>query len=213
MTTKQRETARRLLDEHGSTFAADAGITLRDEPAPLWQLLVLAQLLSTRISSDIAVATARELWQAGWRTPQHLREGTWQQRVNALGRGGYRRYDESTATRLDDNARLLATRWNDDLRQLRDEADSEPRGIAKLLQEFTGIGPTGADIFLREVQAVWPGSRPYTDKLVLDGARIVGLPTNADDLAELVAGDDMAALAAALVRVARKPSLVDRGDQ
>ncbi|HEU4515205.1 MAG TPA: endonuclease, partial [Nocardioidaceae bacterium] len=57
-----------LLEEHGQTYAAEAGIDLDDEPAALFQLLVLTQLFSTRISADIAVAAARELFEAGWRT-------------------------------------------------------------------------------------------------------------------------------------------------
>lgn len=205
---EQRELARRLVNEHGRTFAAEASITLRDKPAPLWQLLVLSLLLSTRISSDIALGTAQELFSTGWRTPQRLRQSTWQQRVDALGRGGYRRYDESTATRLDEAAALLITRWKGDMRKLRDEADGDPARISTLVQEFTGIGPTGAGIFLREVQQVWPEVRPFTDKLVLKGARAAGLPEGAKELGELVAGNDVANLAAALVRVARDPGIL-----
>lgn len=37
-----------LLDEHGTTYAQQAGIDLADRPAPLFQLLVLANLLSAR---------------------------------------------------------------------------------------------------------------------------------------------------------------------
>lgn len=206
---RQGQLARRLVDEHGHTFAAEAAITLRDKPAPLWQLLVLSLLLSTRISSDIALSTARELFATGWRTPQHLRQSTWQQRVDALGRGGYRRYDESTATRLDDAAALLLTRWDGDLRRLREEADGDPARISKLLQAFTGIGPTGASIFLREAQQVWPELRPFTDKLVLKGAAAAGLPEDPHGLGELIAGDDFANLAAALVRVARDPDILN----
>lgn len=206
--THQREIAQQLIARHGTTFVADAGITLKDTPAPLWQLLVLALLLSTRISSDIAVATARELKEAGWTTPEHLRDSTWQQRVDALGRGGYRRYDESTATRLDDNAALLLERWHGDLRALRDEAEGDADRIARLLQEFEGIGPTGAAIFLREVQAVWPSVRPVADDLVTKGATAAGLPTDADALAALVDGDELASLCSALVRVARDPDLL-----
>lgn len=206
MTSEQR-TVQRLLTNHGTTFAAEAGITLRDKPAPLWQLLVLSLLLSTRISSGIALATARELFTAGWRTPQRLRDSTWQERVDALGRGGYRRYDESTATRLDDNAALLLERWDGDLRRLRD--GSTTGALSQTLQEFEGIGPTGADIFLREVQAVWPDVRPRADKLVLKGARAAGLPEDTTELAALVGGDQLANLAAALVRVARDPRLLD----
>ena len=201
------DTVRTLLHRHGETFAAEAGITLRDEPAPLWQLLVLAQLLSTRIRSEIAVDTARELWKAGWTTPPHLRSSTWQQRVDALGRGGYRRYDFSTSTRLGKNAALVQERWHDDLRELRDEAGGESKRVLRLLQEFDGIGPTGAGIFLREAQGVWPQVRPFADKLVLAGARAAGLPQDAEALGEL-AGERMPRLAAALVRVARDPQLV-----
>lgn len=206
---EHEELARRLVDEDGQTFAAAAGITLRDKPAPLWQLLVLSLLLSARISSDIALTTARELFSTGWRTPQHLRQSTWQQRVDVLGHGGYRRYDESTATRLDDAAALLLTRWDGDLRRLREEADGDPVRISKLLQEFTGIGPTGASIFLREAQQVWPELRPFTDKLVLKGAAAAGLSEDPHKLGELVVGDEFANLAAALVRVARDPDILD----
>lgn len=202
-----RDLACHLVDEHGRTFAAEAAITLRDKPAPLWQLLVLSLLLSTRISSDIAISTARELFSTGWRTPQRLRESTWQQRVDALGRGGYRRYDESTATRLDEAAVLLIDRWNGDLRRLREEAEADAARISKLLQEFPGIGPTGASIFLREAQKVWPEVRPYTDKLTIRGARTSGLPESSEGLADLVTGNDFANLAAALVKVARDPAL------
>ncbi|WP_025778826.1 endonuclease [Brevibacterium sp. VCM10] len=203
----QRDRAGRLIDVHGRTFAAEAGITLRDKPAPLWQLLVLSLLLSTRISSDIALASARELFSAKWRTPRRLRASSWQQRVDALGRGGYRRYDESTATRLAEAADLLIDRWDGDLRKLRDEAEGQPRRISGLLQEFTGIGPTGASIFLREAQQVWPSVRPAFDTLVRKGARTAGLPEQDEKLAALVDDDDLAGLAAALVRLARDPDL------
>lgn len=169
MSQTQQQIAARLMRDHGSTFASEAGIQLADEPGPLWQLLILAQLLSTRISSDTALATARGLWAEGWTTPAALRRSTWNQRVAALGRGGYRRYDFSTATRLDANATMINSRWGDDLRRLRDESGS-PAKISKQLQAFDGIGPLGASIFLRDVQAVWPSVRPYADKLVAKGA-------------------------------------------
>lgn len=188
-----------LLDRHGRTFADEAGITLRDKPAPLFQLLVLTQLLSVRIKADIAVAAARELFRS-WRMPSALRESTWQQRVDALGRAHYKRYDEGTATNLGRAAELIQDRWQDDLRRMRDEAGSDVAALNKLITEFPRIGPTGADIFCREVQAVWPGVRPYFDRRALDGAKKAGLPADPDKLAGLVEGSDVARLAAALVR-------------
>ncbi|GAA1486297.1 endonuclease [Brachybacterium fresconis] len=199
MNRSHRQLATAVLEAHGTTYAAQAGITLRDKPSPLYRLLVLATLLSTRIDADIAVAAARELSAAGFRTPQKMDEATWQQRVDALGRGHYRRYDESTASRLGDGARLLLDTYRGDLRALRDSADG-PGDVRKLLQDFPGIGPTGASIFAREVQGVWPDLAPSYDRKALDGARRLGLPQDPDELDALVDPEDRARLAAALVR-------------
>jgi endonuclease III len=193
-----------LLDRYGHTYAEDAGIRLADKPAPLYQLLVLATLLSARITADIAVQAARELFAAGYTTPKAMREASWQDRVDALGRGHYRRYDERTATMLGDGAVLLGERWRGDLRRLRDEADGQATRIRTLLQEFPGIGPSGADIFLREVQAVWPSVAPYLDDRVIAAARKLGLPADPGQLARLAGSDqDVARLGAALIRVSR----------
>jgi hypothetical protein len=191
---------RELLAEYGTTYAEEAGITLRDKPAPLYRLLVLTVLLAGRIKADIAVGTARELFRAGWRTPQALLDSTWQQRVDALGRGHYTRYDESTATYLADGARLLVEKYRGDLRRLRGEADKDPKAIRELLTEFPRIGPTGAEIFCREAQSVWPELRPSFDRKALAAARDAGLPDEAEALAKLVPADELSRLAAALVR-------------
>ncbi|MBF8186455.1 hypothetical protein ITP53_12030 [Nonomuraea sp. K274] len=199
-----------LLDRYGRTFAGEAGIKLSDHPKPLYQLLVLAMLLSARISAEVAVAAAKELFAAGYSTPKAMREASWQDRVDALGRGHYRRYDERTATMLGDGADLLIDRWKGDLRKLRDEAKGDDRRVAALLMEFPGIGPTGADIFLREAQAVWPQVAPHLDQRVLDGAGKLGLPRQARPLASLAhSNDELARLSAALVRVSRSKRTVD----
>jgi endonuclease III len=191
-----------LLDRCGRLYADDADIRLADRPGPLYQLLVLSTLLSARISSDVAVAAARELFAAGYRSPKAMSEAGWQDRVDALGRGHYRRYDERTATLLGDGAELLSNRWHGDLRRLRDEAGGDSRDITSLLTEFPGVGPAGASIFLREVQGVWPTVAPYVDAVMTSGARRVGLPTDRESLTRLLADSgQQARLAAALVRV------------
>lgn len=193
--------ARVLLDRQGRTYAEEAGIRLADRPGPLYQLLVLTTLLSTRIRAGVALAAARELFAAGYRTPEAMAAASWQDRVDALGRGHYRRYDERTATMLDRSARLCLDRWHGDLRRLHKEADGERNVLRRLVDEFPGIGPTGADIFLREVQAVWPDVRPYADRRTLNGAKRLGLPANPQGLAGLVREGDFGRLASALVRV------------
>jgi endonuclease III len=197
----ERALVRTLLDRHGRLYAEDAGIQLADRPAPLYQLLVLTTLLSTRIRASVAVAAARELFAAGCRTPQGMEAASWQDRVDALGRGHYRRYDERTATMLGAGARLCLERWRGDLRRLHQESGGEPAALRRRLTEFPGIGPTGADIFLREAQAVWGDVRPYTDRRMVAGARRLGLPASPQTLAGLVPGPDFPRLASALVRV------------
>ena len=203
-----------LLKRFGRTYAEDAGIRLADQPAPLYQLLVLATLISARISADIAVAAARELFAAGYRTPRAMLAASWQDRVDALGRGHYKRYDERTAAMLGDGAALVLERWHGDLRRLRDEAGGDPGRIAALLQEFPGIGPAGASIFLREVQAVWPSVAPYVDDRVRAGARELGLPGDPEALAQRAgSARDLARLAAALVRVTLSKTAADEVKQ
>ncbi|CAM5582080.1 endonuclease [Streptomyces violaceorubidus] len=132
-----------------------------------------------------------------------MADATWQERVDALGRGGYRRYDERTATQLGKAAELLIERWGGDLRRLRDEADGDVSQVRRLLQEFPGVGPTGADIFLREVQLVWPQAGPRLDRKALQGAERLGLPGDRDRLLSLAGKEtEPAVLAAALVRAA-----------
>jgi hypothetical protein len=206
----ERTILRTLLDRAGTTYAEQAGIRLQDRPAPLYRLLVLSVLLSTRIKADIAVAAARSLADAGMGTPAKMRAASWQERVDALGRASYKRYDESTATALGEGAELLHREYRDDLRRLRDRADGDPGRIRDALTEFPRLGPVGADIFCREAQDVWPSLRPAIDGKALDGARRVGLPTDVDELASLAPGSQLAPLAAALVRVALDKSLADQ---
>jgi hypothetical protein len=196
----------RLLSTCGRTYAAQAGIRLADKPSPLYRLLVLSVLLSTRIRADLAVAAARELHRAGGGTPRGMLTASWQDRVDALGRAHYVRYDESTATALGEGAGLLQDRYRGDLRRMRAAAGGDVSRLERLLREVPRLGPTGAAIFCRETQAVWPELRPYLDRKALDGARRVGLPDDPAWLAAQVSDDDLATLAAALVRVA-----LDRG--
>lgn len=193
---------RELLARHGRLYAEDAGIRLADRPGPLYQLLVLATLLSAPVQAGVAVAAARELFSAGYRSPRAMSGASWQDRVDALGRGHYRRYDERTATMLGDGAEMLAGKWHGDLRRLRDDAGGEVAAVTARLTEFPGLGAAGASIFLREVQGTWPGVAPYVDAKMTSGAHRVRLASGRESLSRLLAGSGQPArLAAALVRV------------
>jgi endonuclease III len=210
---ERREILDRLLARHGRTYADEIGIRTRSAgPDELFQLLVAALLLSARISADIAVASARELCTAGYGSPRAMSEASWQDRVDALGRGGYRRYDERTATQLGEAAALVVGRYDGDLDGLRRDAGGDPEAIRRRLQEVKGIGPTGADIFCRDAQTAWSELRPFVDAAALDVADELGLPTTPQGLAELQGDDDLALVASALVR-ARDLDVVRDGDE
>ncbi|MGY0489551.1 endonuclease [Streptomyces sp. WG-D5] len=207
--TDDKKLMRTLLDREGTTYAAEAGIRLKNTPQPLYRTLVLASLLSARVRASIAVTTSRALYDAGLRTPRAMADATWQQRVDALGEGGYRRYDERTATQLGDGARLLLDNWGGDLRRMRERADGDVGTLRSLLREAPGLGPTGADIFLREVQDVWPEYAPFLDTKTLQGAKRLGLPQNPTTLTRLAGDTPRAELSAALVRAALDKRVVE----
>lgn len=190
-TKRQRALARALLDHGGQTYAKEAGITLEDKPAALYRLHVLSLLMSAPISGEIALRSAREIFKAGYTTPRKMRDATWQQRIDAMVKGGYRRYDESTSTTLGEGAEFLLERYGGDLRRMASAAGGDVTRLRSLLKEVKGIGNVGADLFLREAQGVWPMVRPYVDKQAIKGAQKLGLPEDPQDLAELVGEDDL----------------------
>ncbi|MEU6464329.1 endonuclease [Streptomyces sp. NPDC046976] len=199
---RDERVVRELVSGYGRTCAEEAGIRLADTPQPLYRLLVLSLLLSARIRASAAVAAARALHEDRLDTPRRMADADWQQRVDALGRGGYRRYDERTATQLGDGAELLGERWGGDLRRLHEEAGGDTGELKRLLQEEPGVGPAGADIFLREAQRVWPEVGPCLDGKALDGAGRLGLPKDPEKLTRPAGDTEPAVPAAALVRAA-----------
>ena len=194
------DVVRALLAEHGRTFADDVGIDLAaDDGDSIFSLLVAAILFSSRISHALAADAARALFAEGWTSPKALRDAGWEARTKVLNASGYARYDESTSRMLGDTCEIALDRYDGDLRRLRSQADGDAGTLKRLVKEFKGIGDVGADIFLREVQAVWTEFAPYVDDRTADAADALGLPRSADKLADLT-GKDFPRLVAALVR-------------
>jgi endonuclease III len=201
------EIVRRLQDEAGQTYAEEAGVRLADTPMPLFQLLVLCMLASKPIDATVAMRAGRELFSAGLRTPDAVLDADRKTMIDAFGRAGYARYDESSATRLVEMAQTVRDEFGGDLRRLADDRD--PDVVRRKLKRFKGIGDTGADIFLREVQDTWTWVRPYFDERAIATASRLGLPDDPATLGQL-APDGTAVLAAALVRAALDDELFDR---
>jgi endonuclease III len=192
---------RRLLKVAGTTYAAEAGVALHNKPMPLFQLLVLCMLASKPIDAETAMRAGRELFTAGLRTPRAVLASDRRTMIGAFGRAHYVRYDESSATRLTEIAEHVRDEYSGDLRKLGERSKWDVGEAKRMLKQFKGIGDTGADIYLREVQDVWTWARPYFDERAAGAAKELGLPTAANTLGSLAPRSN-ARLAAALVRVA-----------
>ena len=192
-----------LLHDAGRTFADEAGIELTNEPAPLYRLLVLSTLLSRRVQSKLGTRACRELLDAGMGTPERMRDADWETRVRTLGRANYTG-TEQTATALGDGAVLRARRVGrrpaphaGGRRRRRREArgvphrraPSRPRGRRHLHAR----GPGRVARVPAPPRPQGPGGREEAGATAGSAAK----------LAEQVSGDDVARLAAALVRADR----------
>ena len=189
------------MDKYGNSFAQEVNISIeKNTPAPLFQLLVSSMLFSARIGSDIAEDAARNLFKKGWTTPTKMLNTTWSQRVKVLNEAHYTRYQEKTATFLEDIAQRLQDKYKGDLNNLREKAGKKPKKIRELLKEFKGVGDVGVDIFFREIQTTWEELYPYVDDKAEKGAEKLGLPKSAKKLAEKVKKKDFPRLLSAIVR-------------
>jgi endonuclease III len=194
-----KQVARRLLGAAGTTYAAEAGVRVSDKPMPLFQLLVLSMLASKPIDATIAMRAGHELFSDGLKTPKAVLDADRQTMIDAFGRAHYVRYDESSATRLTEMAQRVLDEYSGDLREIPRRSSEDVNAAKRMLKTFKGIGDTGADIFLREVQDVWTWVRPHFDKRAARTAKALGLPTDPEKLGALAPRGN-ARLAAALVR-------------
>jgi endonuclease III len=194
-----KQVVQRLLKVAGTTYAAEAGVRISDKPMPLFQLLVLCMLASKPIDAAIAMHAGHELFKDGLRTPKAVLDADRRSMIDAFGRAHYARYDESSATRLTEIAQRVLDEYSGDLREIARRSDDDIDTAKRILKQFKGIGDTGADIYLREVQDVWTWVRPYFDERAAAAAKSLGLPTDPRKLGALAPRDN-ARLAAALVR-------------
>jgi endonuclease III len=144
-----------MADTKAKIGPKELGINLsKPTDSDVFRWLVACQLFGARISQDIAAKTFTELDKAGMVTPRKLADADWQHLVDLLGKGGYRRYDESTARELIEVGKLAVEKYGGKLTRIREDVGSK-KDVSKRLQEFKGIGPTSADIFLREMAPKW----------------------------------------------------------
>ena len=146
-----------MAENKDRTGPQDLGLDLSDgDEKQAFKWLVACLLFGTRIKQELAADAFRVLDEDGLTTPQKLAKAEWQHLVDLLGESHYKRYDESKARELIQLGQDTLDRYDGHLSRLADGAKTK-KELAKRLQEFKGIGPTAADIFLREMASHWRG--------------------------------------------------------
>ncbi|BBY30133.1 endonuclease [Mycolicibacterium sediminis] len=164
-----RHSARRRFGEAGRTFSEEAGVRLRDRPAPLFRLLVLAMLVGKPVGADVAARAARSLFRAGFRSPRAVLTGDRDRAVSVLNRAGCAPEDDGSAADLCDVARRVQDEYDGDLRNLGVRSGQDPARLVDEVMKFAGVGRRGAQVFVREIAAVWPWLRGRFDDDVTAG--------------------------------------------
>jgi len=165
----------RLIEAIGGRFSTALGIDLASKSSQeIFKWFLAAVLFGARIGESIASRTYQEFARRGVTTPQAILSTGWDGLVEILDAGGYVRYDFKTATKLLEIANKLEREYRGELNLLHERA-RDSRDLEAKLQEFKGIGPVTANIFLRELRGVWEKAEPLPSDLALLAAQNLGL--------------------------------------
>ena len=108
--------------------ANDLGLTMERKERTLFKWFLASYLFGKRIQQGIAWQTWRIFMEKGVDTPQKIAKQSWQQLVDLLGEGHYRRYDESTARNLLDMSHALIRDYHGKLLNMYDVCSDEKEG-------------------------------------------------------------------------------------
>ncbi|RAH86515.1 hypothetical protein BO86DRAFT_385360 [Aspergillus japonicus CBS 114.51] len=160
---------------YGTTIAEG---TLHGSPETLLAMVIDAMLKSRPISHDLSQCAVNHLIEVGFHDIRKLSESSWEERAMALKDGGYNRYREQGATNLGEMVELVNDKYAGDLNNLLKKAKNDRKKTRQLIKEIKGLGDLGADLFLNNVQSVWPSMAPFLDGRSLETADKVGLGTD-----------------------------------
>jgi endonuclease III len=200
----------RKLEELGEPYHKQLGIDLGSgKSEEIFKWFLASILFGARISEKIASRTYKEFEKAGLLSPQAIIARGWSGLVAVLDRGGYVRYDFSTASQLLEACELLLSGYKGDLNRLHELAQGL-EDLERRLMEFKGVGKTTVSIFLREMRQIWKKATDFPlESSTLLAAQNLGLVSGYDTrqaLSELrrKCGDRLLRVEVALSRIGRK---------
>jgi hypothetical protein len=197
---------RELLEQHGKLFSQELGIDVKNEP---FKWFLASILFGARISTTIAKRTYRAYEEAGLTSARKIAATDLSTLIGLHGRGGYARYDGITADYVIGIARKLLEDYDGNVTKL-DRLSQNPKDLERKLQEFRGLGPVTARIFLRELRGLWKNSDPDPTTIEILAAKKLGMIESEENALEKfkefwsknkVEGYDFRNFEAALVRI------------
>ncbi|GFF38055.1 hypothetical protein IFM58399_05103 [Aspergillus lentulus] len=172
------------------------GTSLAKEPLTASPETVLAMVLdamlkSRPISHDLSQRAVDKLIDEGYHDIRRLGESSWEERTKVLQDGGYNRYREQGATNLGDLADFVNGQYDGDLNNLLRKAGNDRKKTRDLIKAIKGLGDLGVDLFLNNVQSVWPSMAPFLDARSLKTAEELGIGTDLEAIYESLNRDPM----------------------
>ncbi len=131
--------------------AAEFDLDVLASDIDLFRWFLLCYLFGKPIRSESAIKTWRLFVERKMDTPWAIHGASWRQLSTILCDGGYRRYDTVTAHGLHICMDRLIREYEGSLLLLLESSRDEAE-CSKRLQQFHGIGPKVAEIFMRETE-------------------------------------------------------------
>lgn len=131
--------------------AGDFGLDIMNGDDDLFRWFLLTFLLGKPIQSSVAVRTWNLFIEQNRDIPWAILEMKDRQLVRLLHSGGYTRYQHVMTTALKTCMKQLVDSYDGSLVLLIDSCADENE-LSKRLQEFYGVGPKTAEIFMRETE-------------------------------------------------------------
>jgi len=173
------KTIAELVDKLGRPYHELLGINLRSgKKEEIFKWFIASSLFGARISETIAMKTYKQFEKDGLLSPERIIARGWSRLVESLDRGGYVRYDFSTADDLLALSDLLMRSYGGDLNKLHNQA-KDSADLEAHLKEFRGVGDVTVNIFLRELRGVWKKADPLPGRHAILAARNLGLVKSA----------------------------------
>jgi len=164
-----------LVGDCGEPYSKMLGIDL-EEGDTAWAKWLLASILYAKpIREESATKTYKAFEAAGLADARSIVDAGWDRLVEILDKGGYTRYDFSTADRLLEIFGSLLKNYGGSLRRLYDSSADGRDLERRIVGLGKGIGPVTVSVFLRDMRRVWPKARPQLTPRIKKSAEALGI--------------------------------------